>query len=243
MSDKEEVARREGALTWVRIGELDDDPVQGNFDAAHLREIHRRIFQDLPHHAPGEYRPDAPVHIKMRELEASGYRYHVHYAPRSLLDAGVEKVLTELGGASALCNLDAEAFAQRMSKLYADLDYLHPFREGNSRTLRAFTVQLARTAGYELNWGASNVDAASRDRLYIARDKEVTLRAFPGLDQDRAMKTESREEYEAYAMFLAPFVKADTLQQIIKELVSETGGRVQTQERDHTRRQRPGWLR
>ena len=217
MADEKEIARQEGALTWVRIGELDDDPVQGNFDAAHLREIHRRIFQDLPHYAPGEYRPEAPAHIKARGLEAGVHRYYVHYAHRSKVDAGIEKVLSDFGGPDTLRNLDAETFSQRMSKLYADLDYLHPFREGNSRTLRAFTVQLARAAGHELNWGATNVDAFSRDRLYIARDKEVTMRAFPGLDEKRAMTTESRSECEAYVRVLARFKDADTLQQIIKE--------------------------
>ena len=94
--------------------------------------------------------------------------------------------------------LNAEQFSGRLAKLYGDLDHRHPFKEGNSRTLRTFTAQLARDAGYELNWSTTNVDAASRDRLYIARDKEVIQRAFPDLDEARAMQTNSRNEYEAY---------------------------------------------
>jgi cell filamentation protein len=222
MDEWQWVEQREGALSFARIGELDDDPVQGKFDAAHLKEIHRRIFQDLPHHAPGEYRPDAPAHIKGRALESSFYRYHVHYAPRSRVDAGVEKTLAEFGGPDALRGLNAGQFSARMAKLYGDMDYLHPFKEGNSRTLRAFTTQLAREAGRELDWGTTNADAASRDRLYIARDKEVTQRAFPGLDQARAMKTESRAEYEAYVRVLAPFAEADTLQALIMESIGRS---------------------
>jgi len=133
----------------------------------------------------------------------------------------VEKVLAEFGGPGSLRGLDVEQFSARMAKLYGDLDYLHPFKEGNSRTLRAFTAQLAREAGHELHWNATNADAASRVRLYIARDKEVMQRAFPGLDQERAMKTESRAEYEAYTLFMAPLSKADTLQKLIKESVSQ----------------------
>ncbi len=217
MPDKQQIEQREGALTFARIGEFDDDPVKGEFDAAHLKEIHRRIFQDLPHHTPGEYRQDAPAHIKARELEASGHRYHVHYAPRSQVDAGVGNVLSGFGGPDSLRGLDAGQFSARMATLYGDLDYLHPFREGNSRTLRAFTTQLAREAGHELDWNTARADAASRDRLYIARDREVMQRAFPGLDQERAMKTESRAEYEAYVRFVAPFGKAATLQRLIRE--------------------------
>lgn len=220
MLDRQQIEQREGALTFARIGELDDDPVQGRFDAAHLKEIHRRIFQDLPQHAPGEYRPDAPAHIKARALEESGHRYHVHYAPRSQVDAGIDKVLSELGGPDSLRSLDAEQFSGRMARLYGDLDHLHPFKEGNSRTLRAFTGQLARAAGFELTWNATNAGPSSRDRLYIARDKEVMQRAFPGLDRDRAMQTDSRAEYEAYMRFVAPFAKADTLQQLVRESAS-----------------------
>ncbi len=36
------------------------------------------------------------------------------------------------------------------------LDYLHPCSEGNSCTLRTFTRQLAREAGFDLNWSVSN---------------------------------------------------------------------------------------
>jgi cell filamentation protein len=38
----------EYAHTKQRIVELRLNPVQGNFDIAHLKEINRRIFQDLP---------------------------------------------------------------------------------------------------------------------------------------------------------------------------------------------------
>ena len=188
----DERERIEGALTYARSAELELNPVEGQFDAAHLQEVHRRIFQDLPHHAPGEYRPDAPGHIKGRALEHAGHRYHVHYAPRNQVDAGVESVLSELNGPEGLRSLNAEQFSGRMATLCGDLDHLHPFKEGNSRTLRIFTSQLAREAGYELSWNTTTVDAASRDRLYIARDKEVIQRAFPGLDQERAMKTERK---------------------------------------------------
>jgi len=41
---------------------------------------------------------------------------------------------------------------------------LHPFREGNGRTQRAFLSQLARDAGFRLDWASvdrdANIDAA-----------------------------------------------------------------------------------
>ncbi|EOK5444124.1 MULTISPECIES: hypothetical protein [Pseudomonas] len=38
----------EARHTYRRLFELRLDPVRGTFDAAHLKEINRRIFQDLP---------------------------------------------------------------------------------------------------------------------------------------------------------------------------------------------------
>jgi cell filamentation protein len=207
--------RREGLLAANRIAELQENPVKGRFDAAHLKEIHRRIFQDMPHYAPGEYRPDADGYNKARALESSGHRYYVNYPGRGHGEA-IDKTLTDFGGPAALRGLSADVFSEKMAKIYADLDHQHPFVEGNSRTLRSFTAQLAQDAGYDLDWKRANGTEAGRDRLYIARDVEVVKRAYPGLDEARAMVAPSREEYEAYALVLAPFGKATSLQQIIK---------------------------
>ncbi|NHB88371.1 hypothetical protein ACSLVK_16940 [Photorhabdus tasmaniensis] len=40
--------RLEADYTFKRVVELELDPVRGNFDAAHLKEVNWRIFQDLP---------------------------------------------------------------------------------------------------------------------------------------------------------------------------------------------------
>lgn len=185
----------EGLLTSNRIRELQVRPVQGHFDAHHLREVHRRIFQDLAHHAPGQDRPDAPGHYKVRHLEQSGHKYVVGYLRGKEVAPSLDRVLGELRGGQNLKGLDHEAFAGRMAKLYGDLDHIHPFREGNSRTLRAFTAQLVREAGYELDWGTTGADETARERLYLARDREVLERFYPGLDETRAMSTDSRAEY------------------------------------------------
>ncbi|PSR20302.1 MAG: hypothetical protein C7B45_15490 [Sulfobacillus acidophilus] len=187
----------EGWLTANRISELVETPVVGRFDIAHLLEIHRRIFQDLPHHGPGQFRPNAAAWVKARELE-SGDHYYVPYAPRRILESELSQVLNALHGPEAFRGLSLDRFAVRMAQLYADLDYLHPFREGNNRTLRTFTRQLAREAGFDLNWSVSNANELARDRLHRARDLAVIQRAFPGLDEQRAIETDNRMEYETY---------------------------------------------
>lgn len=85
-----------------------------------------------------------------------------------------------------------------MAVLYADLDHAHGFYEGNSRTLREFTRCMADAAGYTLDWTKGGIGAEARNTLYVARDVEVLERFYPGLNEERAMATDDRHEYQAW---------------------------------------------
>lgn len=209
------VEQREAYLTAIRQSQLVLNPVQGEFDVAHLREVHRRIFQDLPHHGPGEFRPDASGHFKNRVLEATREGIVVPYALRPETDRLLGPTLAALQGGKALQGMDTLEMSDALAQTYARLDHLHPFREGNSRTLRTFTEQLARENGHQLDWGTTNVTAQSRDALYIARDLAVIQLRYPGLTADQMMTTDSRERYEM-AFQLNKYRLHDPLQEIIR---------------------------
>ena len=180
----------EAIHTERRIVELKLDPVLGSFDLVHLKEMNRRIFQDLPglgfaDVTPGVLRPAVAGGdwMKERELETIMQPSFVAY---SRMD---QSALTRLDNALAaadpdrLGRLDTAEFTQAMGKLYAELDYVHPFNDGNSRTLREFTKQLADASGYELDWDRFNASPAGRDVLYVARDLSVNELALPDIRQ------------------------------------------------------------
>ena len=80
--------RIEAKVTRARLVELAARPVQGEFDAAHLREVNRRIFQDMPGKGfddvkPGQYRPEVPSGdwMKNRGLETASGNFFVAYSP------------------------------------------------------------------------------------------------------------------------------------------------------------------
>lgn len=179
----------EATHTWQRIVELRLDPVLGSFDAAHLKEINRRIFQDLPslgfvEATPGEYRPAVTPGkdwIKIRHLESIGITSHVAYSP---MDKAAQLRLSEvLEGVTPteLCNLKTTEFTQGIGEFYVEIDYIHPFIDGNSRTLREFTRQLAEASGYILDWSQFDKSPTGRDVLYIARDLSVNKLALPNI--------------------------------------------------------------
>lgn len=184
---QDERVRLESEYTWRNIVALALDPVQGNFDAAHLREINRRIFQDLPglgfkDVTPGIYRPEVPEGkdwIKRRGFSTFKEVFSVAYSP---MDA---KAIAKLDQAlvvadpGRLCDLKTVDFAAKIAELYVELDYIHPFPDGNSRTLRTFTAQLAQESGYHIDWPRFNRSDEARDRLYIAWDLAVNKIALP----------------------------------------------------------------
>ncbi|MCL4319021.1 MAG: hypothetical protein M1596_03905 [Firmicutes bacterium] len=112
----------EAFLVAIRITELEQDPVRGAFDVAHLCEVHRRIFQDLPQYYPGQFRPHASTHVKARVLESLGVRYYVPYAPRDLADAGITRTLSIRNPCDAQ-GMSLAQFAAYLAQLYGDLDY------------------------------------------------------------------------------------------------------------------------
>ena len=63
-----------------------------------------------------------------------------------------------------------EKFIEYLADFYNDMNYLHPFREGNGRTLRLFTSLLVKNAGYHIEF-----EKCDGDLLMIA-----TIKAFQG---------------------------------------------------------------
>ncbi len=68
-----------------------------------------------------------------------------------------------------------------MAYYYSELDSTHPFREGNSRTLRQFTADLALAAGYNLDWEPTGATSETINSLYVARDLAFTRRQYEPL--------------------------------------------------------------
>jgi cell filamentation protein len=173
----------EGRITWARIIELEAKPVQGKFDLDHLKEVNRRIFQDMPKagfdkYTPGEFRPPAQQGgdwVKRRQIELEGLHGTVFVRYSDMDEKSRSELASTLDGVDPekLKGMKTEEFTKHLGELYTKLDYIHPFIDGNSRTLRTFTKQLAEASGYDLDWQRFNQSDKTRNELYIARDLGV----------------------------------------------------------------------
>lgn len=137
-----EVAERE--ITHAALIGLWESPVHPSYDLSHLRAIHRRIFGDIYDWA-GEIRT---VAIAKGSL----------FCLPPYIETSSADIFGALRGEDCLGGLDREAFVARLAHYLGEVNAVHPFREGNGRTQRAFFEQLARDAGFSLAW--QHLDAA-----------------------------------------------------------------------------------
>ena len=67
-------------------------------------------------------------------------------------------IFVRLAKADCFRHEDFDAFVKHITEFYCDTNLLHPFREGNGRTQRAFLTQLIRYAGYTIDFGSMDMD-------------------------------------------------------------------------------------
>jgi cell filamentation protein len=124
-------------------------------DAAELLAIHKQLFGNVYDWA-GQIRT-----VDIRK-NADGAEYFLIVAK---IPTALDFVFNELANENQLRGLDKKQFIARLAYFYDQLNYIHPFREGNGRAQRVFWSRVAHDAGYSIDWnkvvGDEN-DRASR---------------------------------------------------------------------------------
>ncbi|WP_234710553.1 Fic/DOC family protein [Sinorhizobium arboris] len=144
---------KEYRATAVRMQEIaEGDGPQGNFDKAHLKAIHGYIFQDVYEWA-GHTRNESPV-VEGQRVEPIGglSKGGTSFLPGSRLEMGLDEALKPIRDPQTLRNATPEEFAERAGKVLSELNYVHPFREGNGRAQEAFISELGRHYGREIDF-------------------------------------------------------------------------------------------
>lgn len=134
-----QVETAEKEFSAIRAQNLLLQPVTGQFNLEHLQAIHRELFCDIYDWA-GE----------LRRVDISkGSSRFAHFA---FIEREGRKLLAGLAAENFLQGLDKPRFAERAAYYLGELNVLHPFREGNGRTLRLFITQLALKNGRQIHW-------------------------------------------------------------------------------------------
>ena len=133
----------EEEITLIKQMELLKNPIKGNFSKAHLMNIHKFIFEDIYLFAG-----------KIRREQIS--KADTMFYPPNLIDRELDKVFAKIKEKNMIKETDEEKVFDNLAYVMAELNIIHPFREGNGRSIREFIRLMAKRMGYNLNWG--NVD-------------------------------------------------------------------------------------
>ena len=142
--DIENLRKAERILVSLRLNDLFEEPILGQFDLIHLQQIHYYLFQDIYAWA-GEIRT---VDIAKSNL----------FCKVQFIIPQAEKLFAELRSNAYLTNLTRDEFVKKCAYYFSEINALHPFREGNGRTQREFIRQLALSNGYILRFSGVTPD-------------------------------------------------------------------------------------
>ncbi|NUR90290.1 MAG: cell filamentation protein Fic [Nonomuraea sp.] len=152
LREQDELHSAEADIAMARLVPLRANDIPGDYDLKHLQAFHRFIF--------------GPVYDWAGELRTVDISKGEVFCRCLHLESFAAEIFGNLHRRDRLQGLDRSAFIQGLADFYADLNALHPFREGNGRTQRAFIQQLARSAGHSLSW--SGLDADENEAASIA---------------------------------------------------------------------------
>lgn len=156
----EELELKEHAPLAIRLIELREGlgPAQ-TFDAAHLRGIHRHLFQDVYEWA-GHLRHETFAFAdgstaSMPTMQKTGGQ---GFARGPQIDRGLDALFAGLKADNLLAGLSRDEFADKAATAFATINSIHPFREGNGRTQREFFTALAAQAGHPIDFSVISAE-------------------------------------------------------------------------------------
>ena len=149
ISDRNELHKLEERIVTEKLALLimEDDFV-GNFDSKHLKAIHKYLFEEIYEFA-GEYR------------EVNIYKYYPPFTNFELIGKELDDLLFQVNNTvlENKINIDNSfTIARFLGDLYYKLILIHPFREGNGRSIREFIREfvICKFPEYRLDYSKIN---------------------------------------------------------------------------------------
>jgi len=168
IKDADELERAEADITYLRFYDIDGMIQLPTFDFGRLLAIHKYIFSDIYEWA-GTIRT-IPMVKGERVLGGDTIRY----SQPDDIERDCNIVLKRLNSTDWSL-LGIHETAERFASCIAELWQVHPFREGNTRTIVTFATQFAETHGFRMDKTLLKISAAYvRDALVKASDGQYS---------------------------------------------------------------------
>ena len=154
ITDEKDLYDAERGLVTLRTAQLNEEPIKGYFDFNHLKSIHKFLFQDVYRWA-GDIRN---CNIAKQDL----------FCLCEYIDSFANGIFGRLKKEQYFIKYSYEIKLKKLVELFADINALHPFREGNGRSQREFIEELAKINGIDLN-----LTTVSKEDMIIASHDSI----------------------------------------------------------------------
>lgn len=144
IKDNNELNSLEADFTSSRLKDIIQNGIPGNFNLEHLLKFHYTIFQDIYDWA-GETRT---IDIEKPEPALGGIS--IEYSQFENIKSDIISILNRMKS-TKWDELSIYETAIIFSKNMAELWKVHPFREGNTRTIITFCCHYAEKEGFPLD--------------------------------------------------------------------------------------------
>ncbi|MBR0141593.1 MAG: Fic family protein [Ruminococcus sp.] len=163
IKNQEELDRVEKQITLLRAVQAEQETKFENVDFEFYKNTHRRIFADVYEWA-GTVRTiniskKGTVFCNACEIERIG-----------------RLKFERLKKQNYLRKMDSGNFLDELTDLYHELNMLHPFREGNGRTLRLFVTLLVRNTGGDIDFNNTDSDLLTIATIKASQGDKSMLR-------------------------------------------------------------------
>ena len=128
------------------------------FDFDFLKKLHKKLFGEVYDFAG-----------KIRTVNITKTDSDIPFCFADFIETEADRIFKDLASKNYFRGYSLSDSSEALAKLSAELNALHPFREGNGRTIRLFLQLLARENGFILDYSL-----ASHDEIIMA-DKAVFL--------------------------------------------------------------------
>lgn len=145
----------EEEITALKQYELLLHPIKGRFSKTHLCRIHRFLFGDIYSFAG---------HLRREQIGKANTWFY----PPAMIDKELTSICRYVQETYYFRNLSPQDLFERLAFIMAELNVIHPFREGNGRAIREFIRLLALKNDFTLNWGL-----ADRNSLLFASIQSI----------------------------------------------------------------------
>ena len=140
ITDAEELRKAEENIVALRMAEVISNPPRGKKDFKYLKSIHRKLFSDIYAFAGS-----------VRTIDIAKGKSAFCYVQN--IDGEQRRIFQNMDSIP-WNKLSKDEFADNLAVLSADLNALHPFREGNGRALRTYLILFSAHYGYHLDFSA-----------------------------------------------------------------------------------------